>query len=212
MRLYLSSMDLGNHPDRLVSLAGPRARVAIVMNALDNFPGEREKWYAVQRESLEALGFTADELDLRKYFGAPTGLARALDDKGLLWINGGNSFLLRRAMSRSGFDSIVPQLLAADRLVYAGFSAGVCCATPSLRGIEFLDEPRDIADGYSPEPIWDGLGLVDYHVAVHYRPGDPNVEPIQRTVRYYREHNMPYIGLRDGEVLIAESGSTDLVR
>jgi dipeptidase E len=212
MRLYLSSMDLGNHPDRLTCLAGPRTRVAVVMNALDNFPGERGKYLAVQRQSLQDLGFTVDELDLRKYFAAPGELARALDDKGLLWINGGNSFLLRRAMSSSGFDSIVPQLVAADRLVYAGFSAGVCCAAPSLRGIEFLDEPHDSADGYSPEPIWDGLGLIDYHVAVHYRAGDPNVEPIQRTIRYYREHNMPYVALRDGEVLITEGGRTELVR
>jgi dipeptidase E len=211
MRLYLSSSELGNHPERLVSLAGARSRAAVIMNALDNFPHERERWFAGQKEALQNLGFIVGELDLREYFGAPGELARALDDKGLMWINGGNTFLLRRAMSRSGFDAIVRQLLGADRLVYAGFSAGVCCAAPSLHGIEFLDDPHALAEGYSPEPIWQGLGLIDYHIAVHYRPGDPEVEPIQRTVRYFREHGMRYVALRDGEVLVQEAGNTELV-
>ena len=205
MRLYLSSSELGNRPERLVSLTGYGAHVALIMNALDNFPDERERCYGTGKQALEALGFNVEELDLRKCIGEPDRLAQALKGKGLLWVNGGNTFLLRRAMSLSGFDAIVRELLAADRLVYAGFSAGVCCATPSLRGIEFLDE-------LPPEPMWEGLSLIDYHVAVHYRPGSPDVEPIQRTIRYYREHAMPYVALRDGEVLVVEENQTELVR
>ena len=110
------------------------------------------------------------------------------------------------------FDSLVRPLLSADRLVYGGFSAGVCVATPSLRGIEFLDEPFELAEGYPRQPIWEGLGLIDYHVAVHYRPGHPEVEPIQRTVRYFREHGMPYVALRDGEVIVVKGNDSELIR
>jgi dipeptidase E len=46
----------------------------------------------------------------------------------VLWINGGNAFLLRRAMRQSGFDSLIHEFLQGDRFVYAGFSAAVCCA------------------------------------------------------------------------------------
>jgi len=208
-----------------VSLAGRGARAMIVMNALDNFPDERRHFFSVGKQDLERLGFIADELDLRTCLDAPerradeypegrrpsrsSSLAQALDGVGLLWVNGGNTFLLRRAMSRSGFDSVVPALLDRDQLVYGGFSAGVCAITPSLRGIEFLDDPRALAEGYSPEPLWDGLRLIDYHVAVHYRTGDD--EPIQRTVRYYREHAMPYVALRDGEVIVVNNGTTQLI-
>lgn len=209
MRLYLSSMDLGAHPERLVSLAGGRARAMIIMNALDNFPDERRHFFTTGKQALENLGFIADELDLRTCFDAPGQLAQALEGTGLLWVNGGNTFLLRRAMARSGFDSVVRALLDRDQLVYGGFSAGVCAIAPSLRGIEFLDDPYALAEGYSPEPIWEGLGLIDYHVAVHYRTGHD--EPIQKTVRYYREHAMPYVALRDGEVIVVERGRTQQI-
>jgi dipeptidase E len=205
-------MDLGNHPARLVGLAGRGARLAVILNALDNFPEQREHFLGSARQALEALGFRVDELDLRRYFGAPERLAPVLERTDGVWVNGGNTFLLRRAMSLSGFDSLLRPLLQADRLVYAGFSAGVCAATPSLRGIEFLDEPCDVSEGYPREPIWEGLGLIDYHVAVHYRPGRPDVEPIQRTVRYFREHGMPYVALRDGEVILVKGNESELVR
>jgi dipeptidase E len=205
-------MDLGNHPQQLISLAGKGARLALIMNALDNFPDQRERFCGLGKQALEALGLRVEELDLRTYFGTPERLAPVLERMDGLWVNGGNTFLLRRAMALSGFDSLLPPLLGADRLVYGGFSAGVCAATPSLRGIEFLDEPYDVIEGYPREPIWEGLGLIDYHVAVHYRRGHPDLEPIQRTVRYFREHGMPYVALRDGEVIIVKGNESELIR
>jgi len=197
VRLYLSSSELGHRPQALVALAGHGARVALIMNALDTFAEERERCLGTGKQALEALGFRVEELDLRTCFGAPDRLAQALESKELLWVNGGNTFVLRRAMSQSGFDALVRERVAADGLVYAGFSAGVCCAAPSLRGVELLDEPP-------PDPMWEGLGLIDYYVAVHH--------PIQGVVGYYREHAMPYVALRDGEVLVVEGDRTQLVR
>jgi dipeptidase E len=202
MRLYLSSMIYGNHPERLVALAGHGSHVAVVMNALDNVPDERAHFLAVSKRDLEQLGFVANELDLRDYVDAPGRLAQALESTGLIWVNGGNTFLLRHAMVRSGFDEVLRALLDIDQLVYGGFSAGVCAITPSLRGIEYLDEPL--------EPAWDGAAIIDYYVAVHFRTGAH--EPIQQTVQYYRKNNLPYVALRDGEVLIVDADRTELVR
>ncbi len=98
MRLYLSSFELGNRPQRLVALASPRTHASVVVNALDNFPCVRGEWLASQRQALERLGFVVEELDLRNYFGCPERLGAALQGKGLIWINGGNAFVLRRAM------------------------------------------------------------------------------------------------------------------
>ncbi len=88
MRLYLSSFALDTRADRLVALARHGAAVSVVMNALDNFPRAREEWLANQTEALKSLGFVPEELDLRDHFGSPEGMAPALADKGLLWING----------------------------------------------------------------------------------------------------------------------------
>ena len=57
MKLYLSSMDLGAHPERLVSLAGRGARAAIVMNTLDTLPDERAHFCSTGKQALQNLGF-----------------------------------------------------------------------------------------------------------------------------------------------------------
>jgi len=36
MKLYLSSFDLGNHPEKLTGLTGSGKQAAVVVNALDN--------------------------------------------------------------------------------------------------------------------------------------------------------------------------------
>ena len=66
-----------------------------------------------QKEALGNLGFVPEELDLRHYFESPQGLAPALAGRGLIWIIGGNAFLLRRAMRQSGFDIVGRDLVTS---------------------------------------------------------------------------------------------------
>jgi dipeptidase E len=212
MRLYLSSFKIGNHPDRLAALARPGTRARIIVNALDNSPHARKEWLASQSEALKRLGFVPEELDLRKYFAWPERLAPALACSGLIWINGGNAFLLRRAMRQSGFDTVARALLESDEIVYAGFSAAVCCATPTLRGIEIVDDPNAAPPGYMSETVGDGLGLINYNVAVHYGSQDAQGEAIERTIAYWKSQNMPYLTLSDGEVLVVDREKVEVVR
>ena len=105
MHLYLSSSLLGNRASELAPLVRTR-KAAVVANALDNTEADVRRGFAHgQVEELRDLGFQAHELDLRDYFGTPDRLAHRLNDVGLVWVTGGNSFLLRRAMNQSGFDS-----------------------------------------------------------------------------------------------------------
>ena len=67
MRLYLSSFDLGDRPEELVSLTGSARRAAIIVNALDNRPEGRAVWLKEQTDKLVGLGFSVVELDLRSY-------------------------------------------------------------------------------------------------------------------------------------------------
>jgi dipeptidase E len=211
VRLYLSSFKTGNCPERLVSLAGPGTRAALILNALDNFPHARKEWLSTQSAALASLGLLPYEVDLREYFGAADRLACALESAALLWINGGNAFLLRRAMRQSGFVSVIGGLLMSHRLVYAGFSAGACCAGPSLRGLEFVDDPQAAPEGYMSQTIWDGLGLVEQHIAVHYKSDHSESGAIEKTVSYYQQHNMPYIALRDGQAFVMDGEKTEIV-
>ena len=211
MRLYLSSFGLGNRPERLVALVPPRARVKVVVNALDNFPQARDEWLGRERQDLERLGFLPEELDLRDCFGSPSRLERALDGIGLIWITGGNAFLLRRAMRQSGFDGLIHALLSSDRLVYAGFSAAACCAGLTLRGLECVDDPTAVTDRYDRETIWDGLGLIGKAIAVHFQSLSPEGSAIKQTVADWKSRNVPHLTLRDGEALVVSGEHVEAV-
>jgi len=54
---------------------------------------------------------------------------------------GGNTYVLRYEMRRSGFDVIIKDLLAAG-IVYGGDSAGALVAGLSIAGVESADEPE----------------------------------------------------------------------
>ena len=72
-------------------------------------------------------------------------------------------------------DEILKELLLNDALAYGGYSAGIDLLTPSLHGSEEVDDPNAIPEGYQSEIIWDGLNLLPYSVAPHYRSDHPRI-------------------------------------
>ena len=125
MKLYLSSYRLGNHADKLKELVGkPRAKVAVCQNALDwsTDIDRRRKDLDIQFDDMRSLGFEPEELDLRDYFGKP-GLLEKMQKYDMVWVRGGNAFILVKAMKQSGFEEVIDKLIKPGKLVYAGFSA-----------------------------------------------------------------------------------------
>ncbi|HXZ09762.1 MAG TPA: Type 1 glutamine amidotransferase-like domain-containing protein [Paraburkholderia sp.] len=211
MRLYLSSFDLGRRTERLVALAGSARRTAIIVNALDHLPEARTGWLEKQTEKLIALGFEVTELDLRNFFGEPDRLAEHLKTIDVVWINGGNAFILRRAMRQSGFDALVTEALKRDEIVYAGFSAAAVIASGSLRGLDIIDDSSLVPPGYEPEVVWEGLGLVPFALAAHFRSDHPESKAVDLEVAFYEENSIPYRTLRDGESLVIEGDEVEIV-
>jgi len=211
MRLYLSSFDLGRRTERLVALAGSARRTAIVVNALDHRPDARASWLEKQTEKLTALGFEVTELDLRNFFGAPDRLAEHLEAIDVVWINGGNAFILRRAMRQSGFDALITQALKRDEIVYAGFSAAAVITSNSLRGLDIIDDSTLVPPGYADEPVWEGLGLVPFALAVHFKSDHPESKAVDLEVAFYEDNGIPYRTLRDGESLVVDGDKLEIV-
>lgn len=219
MRLFLASYRFGDHADALVDLVGgPGARVAVISNALDFIPSEARIAYARtvydQMAALDDLGLKPFDLDLRSHFHAPEGLANALDAADLVWVTGGNTFLLRRAMALSGFDRLIGPRLAADRLAYGGYSAGAVVAGPHLRGLQLMDPPDVIAEGYpqSAAPIWEGLGLTPLPIVPHYRSDHPESADAERVAARHAAAGEPCQLLSDSEVLVVRGGAQTILR
>jgi len=203
MKLFLSSYHLGHNPQKFADLCGD-TKVAVIMNAAD-LSGDYQSYTDTVIASLKNIGLDAYELDLRKYFDDKSMLQNDLAEYGAVWVVGGNSFVLLRAMQQSGFAKIAKHRVKHDTLVYGGFSAGAIVATPTLKGIELVDIPGQVPPKYDPEIIWEGLNLYDYSIAPHYRSDHHESDAVEDVVAYFKEHKMPYKPLRDGEIIIVNT-------
>jgi dipeptidase E len=212
MRLYLSSFRNGNRPESLIELLGDGRRTAVIFNAVDfKSQTDRAADYVAEAERLKSIGLEPTEIDLRQYFGKPAGLKEKLSGFDLIWVRGGNVFVLRRAFKQSGADKAIADLLASDAIVYGGYSAGVDILQPHLHGIELVDPPDVVPEGYDKEIIWDCLGILPYCVAPHYKSDHPESADVDKVVAYYIENHIPFIALRDGETIVINGNDEEVV-
>ncbi len=212
MRLYLSSFRNGNQPSELLRLLSGKKRTALIANAIDA-DDEMTRSQKVQEETvrLESLGLEVTEVDLRQYFGQSEELESELVKYDLLWVRGGNTFVLRRAFGQSGADKIIRQMLAEDTVVYGGYSAGIDMLVPNLCGVELVDDPYIVPSGYDESIIWDSLGSLSYCVAPHYKSDHPESTAVDTLVMYMIDNHMPFIALRDGEAIVVDGDGQKIV-
>lgn len=209
MRLFLSSYRFGADPARFTGLTGRPGRIAVIANAADAWP-ERARDAAVTSEfgPLRALGYAPEEVDLRAFTGDPDGVRAALDGFASVWVRGGNTFVLRAQLRRSGADRVLTDLVRRGALTYGGYSAGACVATPSLRGLEFSDDPTDV-DAVGAGPVcWEGLGWVDHAIVPHAGGSVLGDDGVERTLEYLRAASIPFVALTDDEVIVVDEGDT----
>jgi dipeptidase E len=202
VRLYLSSFRLGDHPHRLLELAGHGRNLALVASALDASL-EQIRRAGVDREigELTPLGFIVTEIDLRNGFEA----AKRLSEADVIWVRGGNVFVLRRALADTGADAILVDLLERDAVVYAGYSAGVCVLAPDLRGLERVDDVMAVRN-----PIYNGLGILDRPVVPHVdSPGHPETRDCDALSADLTRAGRCHWALSDGEVLLASNSPVE---
>ena len=210
MRLYLSSHQLGDHPEAFTGLVRGRGRGWVIMNAFDGAEPEiRRRETERQVTSLADVGLEARELDLRTHDAE--SLSAKFGQPDFLWVRGGNVFTLRMALARSGADSIIADRLRADELVYAGFSAGACVLAPSLLGLEECDSTENALSIYGAVEF-DGLSILDRPFLPHLgSPQHPESEALTRVAAVYAQEGKPYWALRDGQALVINGSSIVLI-
>lgn len=151
--------------EALLSVALADSVVALVPNARDGLTeADRGEKVRETLAHLEDLGTRIEMLDLRVV--DENLVQEALRRTDWCWVMGGDPFILRTAMSRSGFDREVVQRVSAG-YTYAGESAGAIVAGLSLRGFDHGDD----SDG-PPEVDRSGLGLVSDVVLPHVGSAD----------------------------------------
>lgn len=216
MRLFLASQDFGSHVDRLHKMTGGNEKTLLIFNARD-YKTNKDRNEAIDRKTklFKSVGFSdVTELDLRNYFNKPTELIDYLDNcrPGLIFVFGGNYFVLRRAFALSGFDNKLIRDLKNDKYVYAGGSAGSMIATPSL---QYYDDDKQKINmtpaGYSSDIIMDGLNLINLYLIPHAN----NIDHKEKTKKY--SHNVEisgnkYLLLNDSDVFVVDGEKEEVLR
>jgi dipeptidase E len=204
MKLYLSSYRIPT-PKDLEDLLGKSLQgssVALISNAKDYY-AERARNFTVGDlvKYMEQLGLKVDVIDLRDYNDADS-VRQSLVGHDLIWAMGGNTYMLRYEMKRSGFDQVIEDLLQSG-VVYGGDSAGALVAGQSIAGVELADEPE-----FAEEYVGNGLNLIPYVVLPHIdNPEFTDVLPIFREKHQDKE----IIELKDSQAVIFDGNDRRVV-
>jgi dipeptidase E len=136
--------------------------------------------FGVRIESLHRLGQDA---------------RRAIERAEGLFVGGGNSFRLLKALEMQDLLEPVRQRVRTGELRYMGASAGSNMACPSLRTTNDMPivQPRS----------FEALGLVPFQINPHYVDPDPAAQHMgetreQRIREFLEENDVVVIGLREG--------------
>lgn len=203
MKLYLSSYLLGNKIDEIKKwIKENNNKILLICNARDaKIQDEKEKNKILQNiKMLEDVGFQVKILDLKQYFNNKDTLEKDIANYSSFCVIGGNVFVLRQAMKLSGFDNFLRKISNNDKYLYIGYSAGSCVLSNSLKGFDLVDDP--INPYNDDDVIYEGIGLINYNIAPHYKSNHKESEAVEKVVEYFNTNNIKYKALRDGDVLI----------
>src|SRR5437868_5482116 len=130
MRLFLSSYRAGTHNAELLKFIKGTNKVAFISNAKDyKSQDERSKSMGENFDFWRSIGVEATEIDLRPYFHK-SGAEKLLGGFNFVWLAGGNTFLLRRALKYTGLDEFLVKKVREGSLIYGGESAGAIMSAP----------------------------------------------------------------------------------
>ena len=217
MRLFLASQDFGNYVDKLHEMVGGNRRMLFVYNARDDaYIGQeesrKEKVEGKHKARIEKAGFEFKELDLRKFFGKEKELEKFIQkfDPGVIYVNGGNNFVISRAFVQSGFGKILRQNLKEDRYVYMGDSAGAIIMSEDLRYYARGNEDV-VPEGYGSKVVWDGVGIISKYILPHIgNPGRGKIN--QERKELFAKNNKEVIELKDSDVYVINGNKEEVLR
>lgn len=207
MKFYLSSYKLGNETDKLKELIPKEnKKTAYIPNALDFSDDEERRRSDNQAdiEQLKKMNLDVEIVDLRDYFNNQDKLEKKLNEFGVIWVRGGNVFVLRQAIRLSGFDAYFYKSVKKADLLYGGYSAGICILAPTLKGLDIMDDSSIKPYPNCQEVIWSGLEFLNYTIIPHYKSHHPDSKNAQKAAKFMMENKIPFKTLKDGEVIIIE--------
>lgn len=206
MKLLLTSNGLQGKikevfPTLLTKNPSECSAAFITTAAFDGADGDPEIWLDKYRQQLRDQGITnIEDIDLREY--SQEKLEKVIESKDIIYVNGGNTFLLLDGVRKSGFKSVVKKFLDEGKL-YIGVSAGSIICTPSIENASWEPEPDENIVGMT---YFTGMSLVDFLIAPHVE--DIYLEMIQKSAE---KVSYPTTLLTDEQAVLVQDGKTEVI-
>ena len=155
-----------------------------------------EKWLTPELEGIRKQVKSFIEFDIKNK--KQDELLKALDSVDILYVTGGNTFVLLEEMKKIKFHEVLDFLFQRNG-VYLGSSAGSIVMCPDIDFIQEMDEPEKAnLDDNS------GYALVDFGIMPHIDQPEFN-DVFEKTLQTTNK-GKKIIGLRDDQALWIEDG------
>jgi peptidase E len=155
-----------------------------------------EDWKIMREE----LGFNVEEIDIEGK--KEEEVMELLKHKDIIYVEGGNTFYLLRAMRACNFEKIIKKLLKKGS-VYIGVSAGSMVAGRTIKTAGWKRE----GDHFGVKNLR-GLGLVPFDIFVHFRPEHADI--IKSKIPWKWQRRKLRI-LTDEQAILVQGREVDLI-
>lgn len=187
---------LDHAEEEIREFAGCGARVVFVPYAVH----DRRAFAAKAQERFREMGLSMVSIH------DVSNMPRAMDDADVIFVGGGNTFRLLKALYENELLSHMRRRVAVG-VPYIGSSAGSIVACPSLKTTKDMPLVQS--------PSFEALGLVPFQISPHYLDPDPSSTHMgetqeERITQFLEENEAPVVGLREGSMLRVRDGAVTL--
>jgi dipeptidase E len=156
---------------------------------------DRDAYASRAQDRARKMGYELESIHL-----APDA-RRAVDEAESIFIGGGNTFRLLKALYDFDLLGAIRRRVEAG-MPYIGSSAGSVVACPTIKTTN--DMP------IIQPPSFTALGLVSFQINAHYQDPDPDSTHMGETretrlIQFLEENNTPIVGLREGGMVRVEN-------
>jgi dipeptidase E len=185
---------LDHAAEEIQDFLGKTRRILFVPYALH----DRDAYASRAQDRARKMGYALESVHL-----APDA-RRAVDEADSIFIGGGNTFRLLRALYDFDLLGAIRRRVEAG-IPYIGSSAGTVVACPTIKTTN--DMP------IIQTPSLTALGLVSFQVNAHYQDPDPDSTHMGETretrlIQFLEENDTPVVGLREGAMVREENDAT----
>ena len=211
--LYLASSFRGSGVAKLImddieNLLGKNAteiQLSYITTAGNLHSTDKKGWIDDGRKILKERGWQVFDYDIAGKTEAE--VATELNNKDIVFVQGGNSFYLLKQIQNCNFSKIIRNLLAKG-VPYIGESAGAIICSKNIQDQQYMSGDLVLVDDMKD---FTGLGLVNFLIKPHWNRSGEKREKfsgfLRETPNEFYNISQPIICLNDNQLIRVEGDS-----